>query len=244
MSKKYILITGASSAIGCAIIRHIANDSTVILAHYHSNRHRLNILKNEVPGQIIPIQADLSSEADINAFVESVSSECDFPQKIIFLAAPKVTLKRFKDLSWNDFKNHLDMQLCTSVKVLNRFLPKIALAGNGRVVFMLSSYTIGVPPGAMAHYVTAKYALLGLMKATASEYAAKGITINGVAPSMIETDFLMNIPEKLVEFAAQQHPLRRNATPDDIAPLVKYLLSDEAEYLTGTAVPITGGMQF
>jgi len=244
MSKNHILITGASSAIGSEIIRQIADKSTVILAHYHSNMGQIGILKAEVPGQIIPIQADLSSLSSIDTLLDAVASECDFPEKIILLAAPKVTLKRFKNLAWDDFRIHLDIQLGASVKILNRFLPKMSLARNGRVVFMLSSYTLGVPPSAMAHYVTVKYALLGLMKALASEYSTKGITINAVAPSMVETNFLANVPEKLVELAAQQHPLKRNAIPADIAPLIKYLLSDEAVYVTGVTIPITGGMQF
>jgi 3-oxoacyl-[acyl-carrier protein] reductase len=244
MSKNHILITGASSAIGSEIIRRIADNSTIILAQYHSNPEQLTALRNEVPGEIIPIQADLRDEDGIASLVETVSSHCEAPGKIVLLAAPRLTLVRFKDLAWEDFRAHHEMPLRTAVTLLGRFLPRMAKARFGRVVFMLSSVTMGVPPSAMAHYVTAKYALLGLMRATAGEYASKGITINGVAPSMVETGFLLDIPEKLVELAAQQHPLNRNATPADIAPLIKYILSDEAGYLTGVTIPITGGLQF
>jgi len=243
MSKNHVFLTGASSAIGCAIIRQIADDSTIILAHYHSNRDQLDILKNEIPGQLIPIQADLSDETGIVSLAEAVSSYCDAPGKIVLLAAPRLTMVRFKDLVWEDFHFHNEMPLRSAVTLLGRFLPKMAKSGYGRVVFMLSSVTIGVPPSAMAHYVTAKYALLGLMRATAGEYSSKGITINGIAPSMVETDFLADIPEKLVELTAQQHPMNRNASPADIAPLVKYILSDEAGYLTGLTIPVTGGLQ-
>ena len=203
MSKNHILITGASSGIGRAIIRQVSNDSTIILAHYFSNIDQLTSLMNEVPGTIIPIQADLSHENGITSLIEDVSSYCKTPGKIVLLAAPRLTMVRFKDLSWEDFRTHYEMPLRTAVTLLGQYLPKMAKTGYGRVVFMLSSVTMGVPPSAMAHYVTAKYAMLGLMKATASEYATKGITINAVAPSMVETDFLREIPDKLVEFAAQ-----------------------------------------
>lgn len=225
-------------------MRHVANDSTVILSHYHRGLERLDALSRELPGRIVPIQADLSAEDGAMRLADTVSTYCDAPQQIIFLAAPHLTMIRFKDLTLKDFKYHSNMQLGTAITILNRFLPVMAKSGFGRVVFMLSSVTIGVPPGATAHYVTAKYALLGLMKALASEYAGKKITFNAVSPSMVETDFLADIPEKIVELAAQQHPLKRNANPADIAPIVKFLLSEEAGYLTGTNIPVTGGIQF
>ena len=244
MSKNHILITGASSAIGCAIIRLIADESTVLLAHYSSNLEALVKLRSEVPGQVIPIQADLSAESGILSLIEAVSSHCEAPGKIILLAAPRLTMVRFKDLGWEDFRSHVEIPLRAAVMILGQFLPKLAKTGYGRVVFMLSSVVLGVPPSAMAHYVVAKYAMLGLMKATAGEFVSKGITVNAVAPSMVETGFLQDIPGKLVEIAAMQHPLKRNATPGDVAPLVKCLISDEMAYLTGVTVPLTGGLQF
>jgi len=244
MSENHILIVGASSAMGCEIIRQIADDSTVVIAHYNTGKQRLDELSRQVRGQIVPIQADLESEEGITALIEKVSSLCDAPGKIVFLAAPRLTMVRFKDLSWKDFKYHADMQLQTAVMLLGEFLPKMVKARFGRVVFMLSSVTFGVPPANMSHYVAAKYALLGLMKSLAGEYANRMVTVNAVSPSMVETDFLCDIPEKIVELAAQQHPLNRNASPVDIAPVVKMLLSDSSGYLTGANIPITGGTQF
>jgi 3-oxoacyl-[acyl-carrier protein] reductase len=244
MSENHILIIGASSAIGCEIIRQIADDSTTILAHYNLGRERLDALSSEVRGLLVPIQTDISSEEAVNSLIEVVSSHCDAPRKIVFLASPRLTMVRFKDLAWKDFMHHSEMQIRSAVMLLGRFLPKMAKSGHGRVVFMLSSVTMGVPPATMAHYVTAKYALLGLMKSLAIEYAGRRITINAVSPSMVETGFLADIPAKIVELAAQQHPLKRNATPADIAPVVKMLLSDEAGYVTGVNIPVTGGIQF
>jgi 3-oxoacyl-[acyl-carrier protein] reductase len=115
-------------------------------------------------------------------------------------------------------------------------------AKKGKIIFMLSSSTLGVPPTSMAHYITAKYALFGLMKALAAEYAGKHIFINAVSPSMIETETLSEVHEKILEYAASQHPLKRNATPQDIAPVIKFLLSDDANYINGINIPITGGI--
>ena len=103
---------------------------------------------------------------------------------------------------------------------------------------------MGVPPKALSHYTTIKYALLGLVKSLASEYADKCIRINAVSPSMTETKFLSNINEKLIEISAQNNPLNRNATPSDIVPAVKFLLSGDASFINGANIPITGGEIF
>jgi 3-oxoacyl-[acyl-carrier protein] reductase len=242
MDKKVTLIIGASSSLGCEIIREISEENEVIIAHYNLGIERLNTIISTVNAQIIPVQADLSSPAGVELIIEKTNLICESPDNIIFLAAPKYELIRFRDLSWDDFKIQIDVQLFTAVRILNHFLPKMVINKRGKIIFMLSSNTIGVPPSAMAHYVTAKYSLLGLMKSLATEYAGKKICINAVSPSMIETDFLSHIPEMIVKSTAAQHPLKRNGLPSDVAPLVKFLLSDKAGFINGVNIPITGGI--
>jgi 3-oxoacyl-[acyl-carrier protein] reductase len=243
MSNKTILIVGASSEIGCQLIRELATSDTTILAHYYSGREALDAVAVGLPGTLVPLQADLRSEAGIDGLIAAVEARGDGPDQIVLLAAPRMTMLRFKDLSWEDFKHHSDMQLCSAVKICGRFLPRMAKAKSGNIVFVLSSVTLGLPPASMAHYVTGKYAMLGLMRALASEYAGKQVKINAVSPSMIETQFLSEIPEKIVEFSAEQHPFKRNASIGEVAPAIKFLLSDGAGYMTGVNLPITGGTQ-
>ncbi len=241
MNRERLLILGASSSIGCEIIRNIAHENMTILAHFHTNPARLEDLSKTVAAAIIPVKADLRSESDIEKMLQTIEQTCSFPDKMVFLAAPKIYLARFKDLHWSDFQTQLDVQLRAAVLACQRFLPKMAAAKTGKLVFVLSSYTVGAPPAAMAHYITAKYALLGLMKALSSEYAARKVCVNAISPDMVETGFLSEIPRKLVELTAEQHPLKRIASPSDVAPMVKFLLSDDADYITGVNVPIAGG---
>jgi NAD(P)-dependent dehydrogenase (short-subunit alcohol dehydrogenase family) len=114
----------------------------------------------------------------------------------------------------------------------------------GRIAMVLTSYCIGVPPKYLSEYVSAKYALMGLMKSLAVEYAGKGITINAVAPSMTETKFLSTLPEFEIESTAKAHPMGRIATPEDIVGILGMLLKQDIEYMTGTIIPITGGTAF
>ncbi|MGE3342188.1 MAG: SDR family NAD(P)-dependent oxidoreductase [Vicinamibacterales bacterium] len=235
-----VLVLGASSDIGQEIIRRIAGPGMTIVAHYQTRPPAL-----EVGGaRIVPVQADFSSEDQVRALTAWVRDEGLAPNKIVHLAAPRVENLRFKDAGWNHFQDTIDVQLRSAVLVLREFLPEMASQRRGKVVFVLSSYTYNVPPKFLSHYVTGKYAVLGLMKALAIEYAGSGVNINAISPSMVETEFLRNIPAKVVEIHRDQHPLKRNATPSDVAPLAAFLLSPESDYITGANVPVTGGLTF
>ena len=140
--------------------------------------------------------------------------------------------------------NVSDISLKSIILILNIFLPKLAKQKEGKVVIMLSSVVMNIPPKALTQYTTVKYALLGLVKSLASEYSDKNIQINAISPSMIETKFLNNINEKFVELSAYNHPLKRNAKVDDITPIIQMLISKESDYMNGINIPITGGSVF
>jgi 3-oxoacyl-[acyl-carrier protein] reductase len=90
-------------------------------------------------------------------------------------------------------------------------------------------------------YTIVKHAQLGLMKALAAEYSGTPLTVNAVSPGMIETRFLEKIPDVAVRMAASQSPRGRNATPADVVGVIAFLLSPEADFMTGVEVPITAG---
>lgn len=235
-----IFIIGASSDLGLDLIKNIDEDA-LILAHYHSNKNALEELSTQIKNKLIPLQADLSNEDEIRALIEKIQTDYGTPNKIIQLAASRVENIRFKEVQWSDFEKDINITLKSSVLFLTAFLPILAKERRGKVVIMLSSYVLGVPPTALVHYTTVKYALLGLVKALASEYGSKNIQINALSPSMIETKFLDNINEKFVELNAYNHPLKRNAQVQDITPSIKMLISKESDYINGVNLPIAGG---
>jgi len=243
MSKNIVLIIGASSDIGLDLIKSI-DEECLILAHYNSSNENLLELSKSMNNELILLKADLSSSDDILSMITNIEKNYGTPNKIIHLAAPKFENIRFKDIGWDDFQNDIDISLKSIVLVLNRFLPKLAKQKKGKVVIMLSSVVMNIPPKALTQYTTVKYALLGLVKSLASEYADKNIQINSISPSMVETKFLDNINEKLVELGAYNHPLKRNAIVRDITPIIKLLISKESDYMNGINIPITGGSVF
>ena len=117
----------------------------------------------------------------------------------------------------------------------------MAKAGFGRVCVMLSSYVLGTPPKFMSDYVAVKSALLGYVRAAATEYGEKGVCINGISPNMMETKFLQNIDEKIVRMTADSSALGRNIRVEETVGGIAYLLSDEASYVNGINLNLSGG---
>jgi 3-oxoacyl-[acyl-carrier protein] reductase len=238
-----IFITGASSDIGLTLIAGITEEC-LIIAHYNSSNKNLLDLATRISIKLVTIQANLQNEQSVNDMLNHIEETYGVPNKIIHLAAPKFENKRFKDATWSVFQKEIEVSLKSIVIILHRFLPQLAVQKRGRIICMLSSVTLNVPPKALAHYTTVKYALWGLMKSLASEYAEKRITINCISPSMVETKFLSLIDERMIEMIANSHPLKRNATVDEIIPTILLLLSDQSDYINGINIPITGGSNF
>ncbi|MCP4644406.1 MAG: SDR family oxidoreductase [bacterium] len=239
------LILGASSDIGNAVIRAIDSNRLCIVAQYNEGLEKLERLRGDLRSSVLdPVRADLSRTDDVEALIAHVRSRYGHPTHVVHLAAPRPAPLSFRRTAWEDFQMQWDVQVRAATIVLKAFLPTMARDGIGKVVFVLTSYTVAKPPAGVSPYITAKYALLGLAKSLAAEYAPKGICINAVSPSMVETAFLENLPPMVVQTSADESPLKRNASPDDVAGVVAFLLSAAADYVTGTNIPVTGGSVF
>jgi len=238
------LVIGASADIGREVIRQIARPSEIILAHYHQSEAKLDDLKRASNAQIVPLQANLESLESTLALIARIKTEFGFPTQIIHLAAPPYQLERFKSISWVTIQNQFDIQLRSLFHVLQEFLPSMAAAKSGKVVLLLSSIILGRPPIGTSAYAITKHALLGLMHALATEYGGKGININAVSPSMVDTAFLENLPRQVIELAASQNPMGRTAQVSEVASVIKFLLSEQASFLNGVNIPVTGGESY
>lgn len=242
--REVYLILGGSSDIGCALLERLnreKNDS-LFLVHYYSSDVNIKKLDMKNGNQIQSLQADLSKEEDVQRLIKVIVEEYEIPTYIVHLPAEKFVHMKLKNFSENVFRRDMEIQVYSLIRILKEFLPRmVKKEKKAKVVVMLSSYTFSIPPKYMMNYIITKYALLGLVKSLASDYAGKNVCINGISPSMVETKFLSDIDERFVTINAENSVDKKNATPVQIIPGIIFLLSADSDYITGINLNISNG---
>ena len=238
---KVLLVTGASSDMGCDLIRKVAANYESVIAHYAHWNENLEALKNELGEKMICLQADFSSEEDTQRFAAEIKTQFPVIDHFAHFPAKRISHKKFAKSSWQDFESEIAISLRSFMEVARAVLPAMAKQKYGKILVMLSSCTVGNAPKYLTAYTSIKYAMLGLVKSLASEYADKKITVNGISPDMTETKFLTDVASLIAENNAATSPIGRNLTLDDVTPTAVFLLSDGADTITGQNFAITAG---
>lgn len=248
MENKVYLITGASSAVGTAFIRSLEDklkkngEKAVVLAHYAAHNEELLTLKEQLTAvEPVLLQADLSVREETERLTARVAEICACPDCILHLPASGLSYNRIKQLDWDGILRDMEIQVHSLGEIAKYFLPKMGKRGSGKVAVMLTACTVGMPPRFMSQYVVVKYALLGLMKSMAVEFADKGVNINGISPNMMETKFLDNIDEKIIEMNRTASIKKRNVKVEEVLPAIHLLLSEGSDYMNGVNLNLTGG---
>ena len=244
MNKVY-LITGASSEVGMSYIKKLDETETgkvIVIAHYANNKTGLEELQKKLSHVTLSmVQADLSIEEGAEIICNHIKDNQLEVTHVLHLAASAFSHVKIKKWDEEKVKKEMQIQFFSFASMMKEILPKMAKVGYGRVCVMLSSYVLGTPPKFMSDYVAVKSALLGYVKASAAEYGDKGVCINGISPNMMETKFLQNIDEKIVQMTAESSALKRNIRVEETVSGIAYLLSDEASYVNGINLNLSGG---
>lgn len=249
--KKVYLILGASSDLGIELIKQLngenPTDEKVFIAHYHSSKEKLEQISLNQNRRLVCIKSDLGDMTSVDFLINQVCSFCaefnmEAPTHIVHLAAEPFRYTKLKEFSRDNLIHNIDVQVSSFAKIMQKFLPIMAKRKqHDKVVVMLTSYLIHTPPKFTLDYIITKSALLGLVRELASDYLGKSININALSPSMIETKFLQNVDERIVQMVAENSPEKRNATVADVVPVIQFLLSDAANYLHGANLNVTYG---
>ncbi|MFB4309760.1 SDR family NAD(P)-dependent oxidoreductase [Actinomadura sp. GTD37] len=226
------VVTGGASGIGRAIAERLAADG-----------HRVAVLDLN-PSGAAGYKADVTDRAQIDAALAEVRQDLG-PVTILVNAAGRDGFKRFTKLSFEEWQRVVDVNLHGTFHCIQAALPDMLEAGWGRIVNISSSSTHSGQPF-MAHYVAAKSGVNGLTKALALEFGPKGITVNAIPPSFIDTPMLRSAAERgllggTVEDHIERTPVRRVGLPEDIAAACSFFTSEEAGYVTGQILGVNGG---
>ena len=213
----------------------------MILAHYCHMNEQLEELKRVYGERVELLQADFMDTQSISDMITLVKEKNNYPEHIVHFPAGKFGYMKYEKAGLSEFSREMQISFYSLIQITQAFLPYMKKQNAGKIIVMLTACTQGVPPRFMASYVAVKYAMLGLVKALAADYADRGIQINGVSPEMIETKFLQSIPDFVKEQNAQNHPLKRNLQVGDVIPTIEYLLSNASDCVTGQNICITGG---
>lgn len=244
MNKVY-LITGASSEVGIAYIKKLDETTTekvAVIAHYANSKADLEALQKELTNVTMHIvQADLSLAEGADKVCAFVKEHDFLVTHVLHLAASAFSHVKIKKWDEEKVRREMQIQFFSFASIMKEILPKMAKNGYGRVCVMLSSYVLGAPPKFMSDYVAVKSALYGYVKAAAAEYGDKGVCINGISPNMMETKFLQNIDEKIIQMTAESSALGRNIRVEETVGGIEYLLSDDASYVNGVNLNLSGG---
>lgn len=230
--KTYLMI-GASSDVAVEYIRSLAKRSRknaknpiLIFAHYYKNKDKLEEIAKEYSGiELKLLQADLSDEDQALKLVNQVMQYVKYPNYILHFPAVTFDYMRYREIDTDYLRQEMNVQLYSFLIITREFLPLMHKEYGNRVLVMLSSYVEDeLPPKFMSDYIVAKYALLGAMKAAASEYGGKNLKINGISPIMMDTKFLSNMDSRIKEMTAMKSPINRVPKPEELIPYIDELL--------------------
>lgn len=238
---KVVLITGATSGIGEACAKMFAKENAkVILVGRNIKRgQKIEDEINKTSGNAFFIQCDVSNETQVKNMVCAAVNKYKKVNILFNNAGIMPKSEEIENISFDDWQKTLDINL-TGLFLVTKYLKQYLLKEKGVIINNASIAGLQhYASGRSYAYSASKAAVIQFSHQIAKNYAPEGIRVNCIAPGIIDTPILGDRDRKLY---AQRVPIKRLGTPDDVAKAVLFLASDSASYLTGTVLPIDGGV--
>ncbi|HEV7525263.1 MAG TPA: SDR family NAD(P)-dependent oxidoreductase [Acidimicrobiia bacterium] len=238
------LVTGGGSGIGEATARLLATrGARVVVADVNESAARS--VAADIGAAAVAIGVDVADAASVEAMVAFAVEQCGGLDWACNIAGIAPTPKPFVDHSYDDWRRTIDVNLSGVFFCMQHELRVMLAQGRGGAIVNMSSGAGIVPAPGQPQYTAAKHGVLGLTKQAAQEYAALGIRVNAVLPGQTETGPMRAYLEALPdggERMTRRLPMKRLATPLEIAHAVVWLCSDEASYVNGDSLVVDGGL--
>jgi 3-oxoacyl-[acyl-carrier protein] reductase len=228
---RVVLVTGGSRGIGHGIAERLAKAGHRVAATYRSG---------EVPQGVVGVPCDVTDPDQVERAFSQVESALGNVEVLVANAGitRDTLLMRMSDEDWDQV---IATNLTGAFRVARRAARPMIRARFGRIIFM-SSVAGQMGSAGQVNYAAAKSGLVGMARSLAREFGSRGVTTNVVAPGFIETDMTADLGDDLVKKYAEQIPLGRFGSVDDIAGTVEFLASEAASYITGALIPVDGGL--
>lgn len=237
---KKVLVTGASGGIGRAIALAVAQAGYEVVAHYNNGKEKAESLKAEIEslgGKCSLLQFNISDRADCAEKLEKWSEENGAFWGIVLNAgiARDNVFPALTDENWDEV---VHTNLDGFYNVLKPLVMPLCRKKRGRIITIASVSGI-IGNRGQVNYSASKAGIIGATKALATELASRKITVNCIAPGLIETDMVKDLP---LEQMLSTIPMGRAGKPEEVASLAVYLLSEGASYITRQVISVNGGL--
>ena len=234
-----VLISGGDRGIGAAAARAFWQAGYRVAVLYHTHAEAAAALEKELPG-LLAVQCDVASRASCEVAFHTVEQAVGHVDVLVSNAGI-AQQKLFTDITPEEWQHMLDVNLSGAFHLCQLALPGMIRRKAGRILTVSSMW--GQTGGSCeVHYSAAKAGLIGLTKALAKEEGPSGITVNCVAPGVIETDMMAAFTAEDKAALAEETPVGRLGTPEEVAKLLVFLAGEDAGYITGQVFGVNGGL--
>ena len=234
-----VLISGGDRGIGAAAARAFWQAGYRVAVLYHTHAEAAAALEKELPG-LLAVQCDVASRASCEVAFHTVEQAVGHVDVLVSNAGI-AQQKLFTDITPEEWQRMLDVNLTGAFNLCQLALPGMIRRKAGRILTVSSMW--GQTGGSCeVHYSAAKAGLIGLTKALAKEEGPSGITVNCVAPGVIDTDMMASFTAEDKAALAEETPVGRLGTAEEVAKLLLYLAGEDAGYITGQVFGVNGGL--